>query len=330
MHDARIRIVADVGGTNTRIALYDPAADEYRQLASYENGEHPGIEDIISRWLAALGELPPTLCCIAAAAPPGGDRVTIINANWSFSCGELAQQFGFMQVSWLNDFQANAYSLPCLKETELELLHAGEAPSGASLATVGPGTGLGGACLEWIDNAPRARACEPGHMGLSPATELELEVFRALLPRYGEIYAERLVSGPGLLLLYQTLADIRGQTAAAPSSAAVSDAASARQDDLCVLALQTFYGLLGSVCGDFALANGSYGGLYLAGGIVPQMLEFLRSSSFMHRFRDKGAMGSHLEAVPLYVITAAQPGLIGAAHAPIQSTPPAKLRPGHR
>ncbi len=318
MPESSSRLVADVGGTNTRMALYDPATDEYRQLATYSNCDHPVIEDIISRWLAALQESPPALCCIAAAAPPSGERVTMININWSFSCAELARRFGFTQVYWLNDFQANAYSLPHLKDNERVLLHAGSVSSPpARLATVGPGTGLGGACLEQINKVPYARACEPGHMGLSPATDLELEIFRVLLPRNGEIHAERLVSGPGLLLLYRTLAEIRGEAASATSSAAVSRAATSGEDELCALALETFCGLLGSACGDFALANGAYDGLYLAGGIVPRMLDFLRASSFIRRFHEKGAMGPHLQAVPLYAITAAQPGLIGAAHAPL-------------
>lgn len=317
MPENAIRLVADVGGTNTRMALFDPASGEYRQLATYRNCDHPGIEDIIGHWLASLHETPPTICSIAAAAPPARDRVTMININWSFSCLELARQFNFDRVHWLNDFQANAYSLLHLKDTDRRVLRSGKDSQITGLTTVGPGTGLGGACLERVNGVLHARACEPGHMGLSPATPLEMEVFRVLLPRGGEVHAERLVSGPGLLLLYQTLAEIRGEPATATSSAAVSSAALSTEDELCSLALETFCGLLGSVCGDFVLANGCYDGLYLAGGIVPRMLEFMQSSSFIQRFDDKGAMGPHLQAVPLYAITAAQPGLIGAAHAPL-------------
>ena len=313
-----VRLVADVGGTNTRLALYDPAVDEYRALSVYRNCDHTGLEEIIDPWLQALEEPAPATCCIATAAPPpSGEIIRMINIDWSFSCKELARRFGFEQAAWLNDFQANAYALPHFREDDRVLLHSGKSSTHATLAVMGPGTGLGGATLEWVDGLPHARDSEPGHMGLYSATEEEMKIFALLLPRYGEIHAERLVSGSGLLLLYQALADIHGLSPVAGTPAEVSDSALRGEDDVSVRALETFCGLLGSACGDFVLANGAYGGLYLAGGIVPRILAFLRASQFLHRFKEKGAMRSHLEAVPLYAITADQPGLIGAAHAPL-------------
>jgi glucokinase len=154
-------------------------------------------------------------------------------------------------------------------------------------------------------------------MGLSPGTEEELALFARLLPSCGEIYVERLVSGPGILLLYRTLAELRGQAPLLATPDEVSSAALSDRDELAMAALGTFCALLGSTCGDFILANGAYGGLYLAGGILPSMLDFLRQSGFHQRFCDKGAMRHHLQAVPVYAITEPQPGLLGAAHAPI-------------
>ncbi len=311
------RMVADVGGTNTRLALYDPAAGELRALVAYENGDHQRFEDIITSWLQTLEEPPPTTCCIAVAAPPGGDRVTMVNINWSFSCRDVARRFGFIQLACINDFQSIAYALPHLGSADKELLHAGHPEAKGKLATMGPGTGLGGATLEIVAGTPLACACEPGHMGLAAANALELEIARLLLPRHGEIHAELLVSGPGLQCLYQALAQIRGETVDQLTPAEISSCALHGQDELCVLTLDTFCALLGSVCGDFVLAGGAYGGLYLAGGIIPRMIPFLRASNFVQRFREKGSLGDHLAAVPLYAITTAQPGLIGAAHAPL-------------
>jgi glucokinase len=154
-------------------------------------------------------------------------------------------------------------------------------------------------------------------MGLAAANALELEIVHLLLPRHGEIHAELLVSGPGLQRLYLALAQIRGETVDQLTPAEISSCALQGQDELCVLTLNTFCALLGSVCGDFVLAGGAYGGLYLAGGIIPRMIPFLRASNFVQRFREKGSMGDLLAAVPLYAITTAQPGLIGAAHAPL-------------
>ena len=311
------RLVADVGGTNTRLALFEPATNAYRALATYINRDYSRFEDIIASWLEALDEPRPTQCCIAVAAPPADDRVTMINIDWSFSCRELARRFGFADLRWLNDFQSNAYALPHLSDADKALLRAGTGADPGKLATVGPGTGLGGSTLEMVAGQARAHACEPGHMGLAPATPLELEVFRVLLPRHGDIHAELLVSGPGLQRLYQTLAEIHGLTVETLTPEEISRRALQAEDGPCRDALATFCALLGSVCGDFVLANGAYAGLYLAGGIVPRMIPFIRDSQFEQRFQRKGAMHDHLARVPLYVITTPQPGLIGAAHAPL-------------
>lgn len=311
------RLVADVGGTNTRIALFDPGAGQLRALAIYSNSEHEGLEELISLWLSALDEPAPQHCCIAAAAPPSADLVTMSNLNWAFSSQDLARRFSFSHFRLLNDFQANAYALPHLARGDTDILHAGQPGGSAKLATVGPGTGLGGATLQWVEGVPLASDSEPGHCGLSPATELELELFKLLVPRHGEIHAEFLVSGIGLQRIYLALAEIRGEQSRPFTPADISGLALQGEDACCEQALNTFCALLGSACGDYVLANGAYGGMYLAGGIVPRMIPFLKASTFARRFREKGAMAEILEAVPLYAITAPQPGLIGAAHAPL-------------
>jgi glucokinase len=311
------RLVADVGGTNTRLALFDTESQEFTDLRVYRNRQYSGLEEIMESWLQDLPSTAPAACCIAVAAPPSDDLVRMSNIDWAFSCRELSDLFGFDRVSWLNDFQANAYSLPYLQDADRAVLHRGTARADGKLAVMGPGTGLGGATLERVRGQPVATTCEPGHMGLAPGTTEELELFAQLLPRYGELHAERLVSGPGLLLLYQSLATISGRAAPAETPDEISRAALRDHDDLCQAALAMFCGLLGSACGDFVLANGAYSGLYLAGGILPGMLDFLRRSTFHQRFCNKGAMRDHLQEVPVYAITASQPGLLGAAHAPL-------------
>ena len=313
----RQRLVADVGGTNTRLALFDTQSQEFSDLRVYRNSEYSGLEEIMESWLQDLTTRAPDACCIAVAAPPSDDLVRMSNINWAFSCRDLADRFGFDRVNWLNDFQANAYSLPYLQDADRTVLHQGKARAGGKLAVMGPGTGLGGATLEQVKGQRIATTCEPGHMGLAPGTTEELKLFAQLLPRYGELHAERLVSGPGLLLLYQSLAESSGQAALARTPDQISRAALRDQDHLSREALGMFCALLGSACGDFVLANGAYGGLYLAGGILPAMLDFLRQSTFHQRFCNKGAMHHHLQEVPVYAVTASQPGLLGAAHAPL-------------
>jgi len=309
------RLVADIGGTNTRLALYDPSRNELRSMRTYLNRDYTEFEDIILSWLDNLAEPHPTLCCLAVAAPPFDDRVTMLNINWSFSLRDVAARCGFEQLQCINDFEANAYALPHLAKSALKVIYQGTVSGGGKLATVGPGTGLGGATLHWAGGAARANASEPGYMSLSPATDLELQLFRHLLPQ-GEVYAELLVSGPGLQRLYQALGTIQGQETLPLSPEEISARAQRGECPLCRLTLDTFCALLGSICGDFVLANGAYGGLYLAGGFLYGMVDFLQASSFVERFQAKGKMQMHLSEVPLYVIVSEKTGLIGAAHAP--------------
>ncbi len=238
------------------------------------------------------------------------------NINWSFSRTALKRRLGLKQLCWLNDFEANAYALPHLGPQELQTINPGQT-GGKRLAVAGPGTGFGGATLD-LDTG-RATASEPGFAGLSPATIEELEIFRRLLPRHGAIHAELLVSGPGLLRLYQTLAEVRGQPALLNSPEAVTSDALDNADPLARDTLHCFVGLFGSCCGDFVVSSGSLGGLYLAGGIVPNIVNALASGQFMARFTAKAGMQRYLSQVPVNAITAPFPGLLGAANAPTQT-----------
>ncbi len=311
-------MVADVGGTNTRIGLYDPREGTLRAVKSFTNRDYRGLEEVIDCWLAELAEPAPATCCIAVAAPLSGDQVAMVNIDWSFSRSGIARRFGIERACWINDFQANAYALPHLTTCQRVQLYPGRDGASGKLATVGPGTGLGGATLEWVAGQPHACACEPGHMGLAFATPEELELCRALEHAAGEIYAELLVSGPGLQRIYRALGRVRDQPAdSGLAPADISGRALEGTDPLCRAALETFCALLGSICGDFVLANGAYGGLYLAGGIIPRMPDFLADSTFHRRFTRKGSMVDVLEAVPVNIVTAPHPGLLGAAHAPL-------------
>ncbi|QFU77479.1 glucokinase [Halioglobus maricola] len=313
------RLVADVGGTNSRIGIYDADSDTFSAISSYSNRDFTSFEDIVERWLSDLEEERPSQACIAAAAPPTEDRINMINIGWDFSCRDLADRFLFTQCGWLNDFQANSHALPYLASHDLEQIQAGDIQrERLPLAVVGPGTGLGGGSLLWSGDKPVASNAEPGHAGLSPATELELEIFSLLLPRHGNIYTELFVCGAGLARLYGAIAEINGHTPETLSPADISGRALDGSDPLCVTALKTFCAMLGSTCGDFVLSNGAYGGLFIAGGIIPRMIPFLRQSSFLDRFSAKGAMGEYLARVPVQVITTDHPGLIGAAHAPLE------------
>lgn len=313
MTDSGLRVVADVGGTNTRIAIYDRAADVFLHRVNYHNRDFNQFSDLLTQWQAGLGDLKPRQGCIAIAAPLVDDYITMVNRAWDFSREDITRHLRLEQLTWLNDFESNAHALPFLKPTQLESLHHSDNPLTGPLATIGPGTGLGGATV----NNGQVQAGEPGHAGLSPANELELALFKELLRQYEDIYAELLLSGPGLLRIYQTLCVIRGVEPTALSPEEISNSALSGTDAICHEATRLFCDLLGSACGNFVLATGAYGGLYLAGGIVPAILPLIIQSQFLQRFRQKGAMVEQLERVSIYAINSDDTGIIGAAHAPL-------------
>ena len=313
MSGARLRIVADVGGTNTRLALYDEGTGHFVAQQDFLNRHHLSLEALIKTWKAQHG-IDCQRACLAIAAPLTGDQIAMINIDWRFSRSQFCRDLSLHQCLWLNDFAANAHALPGLSNSDTVTLNAGEPTDNAPLAVIGPGTGLGGATAAF-DSAGQwqVRPAEPGMSSLAPANSQELELFGALLKHYPDIYAELLLSGPGLVRLYQTMAEQEGCACPAREPEAIS--AAYGEDKLCTDVVSQFCALLGSICGDFVLATGAFGGLYLAGGIAPKLLRALESEQFLQRFSAKGALQQQLSAVPIHVITHPRPGLIGAARA---------------
>ena len=310
----RQRLVADVGGTNTRFAMFDEQSRELGAVATYNNRDYNSFESVIAHWLAQLESSPPVRACIAVAALPSDDRIAMNNMDWSFSITDIARSFGFEQLRCINDFEANAYALPHLSDEDLSSVHH-RGTTGECLATVGPGTGLGGATIARVKGNVHVQSCEPGFMSLAPGSDYEIALFNLIRQDHPDLYAELLVSGPGLLRLYQRVCQLENTDAVVNTPEEVSTKAIAGDNAQCHTALGVFCALLGEVCGNFVLANGAYGGLFLAGGILPRMIPFLKRSTFHQRFTSKGAMQQHLQAIPVHVITTPWPGLIGAAHA---------------
>jgi glucokinase len=309
-----LRLVADVGGTNVRLALFDESSGRLSELQTRNCTDYPNFADAIASYLGNTGAKPDS-ACFAVAAIIAGDWVDMTNADWQFSCRALEQQFGFSPLVLINDFEAIALSLPRLQSSQLVSLTPELAFDDHDLIAIGPGTGLGGALLR---KHSEVIACEPGHAGLSPATALELELFAVLQADVGEVYAELLLSGPGLQRLYRALAQVKGRAAEPLAPHQISERAVAGTDPLCMQALDTFCALLGSAAGNFALSSGCYGGCYLAGGILPRIVDYLQQSSFRQRFADKGAMRATLQQVAIAVIVEPNPGLLGAASMPLE------------
>jgi len=267
-----------------------------------------------SALVALAPKTPVTEAAIAVAAPVRGDQVNMTNRGWHFSVEALRVELGLERIHVINDFTAIALALPYIDASQRVVIGGGTALPNAALAVLGPGTGLGVSALIPCGNGWAAVTGEGGHVTLPASNELEARLIERARARFGHVSAERLVSGPGLLNLYEAL----GAELGAPAIARTPQEVSARAgsgDALARRALDIFFALLGTVAADAALTFGALGGVYLAGGILPGHRDALLASSFRTRFESKGRYLDYLRAIPTYLVTASQPGLIGLQHA---------------
>lgn len=314
---AGLRLVADVGGTNSRVALFNPADGSLHALRDYRNADHSDFGAVLETWFQDARAASPEAACIAVAAPPSGDTARMSNINWVLHGPQLARQFGIGRLRLINDFQANAFALPQLRREDCYTLQQGDTAVPRRLAVLGPGTGLGGAVLEMRASGPHVIPCEPGQMDIAPRDALQAALWTVLQRQHPRIYAELLLSGAGLQRLYRALGVVEGRATHNLEAAGITTAGLAGSDPLCVAALEQFCALLGAACANFLLANGCYEALYLAGGILPRMLAFLQDSPFLARFHDTGPLQATLQRTAVNVITHRHPGLLGAGYAPL-------------
>jgi glucokinase len=247
---------------------------------------------------------------LAIAGPVIDERVPLTNSSWVIDAGELQTGFG-LQVRIVNDFEAVALSLPSLTSTDLAQIGGGRPEAGSPLAVLGPGSGLGVACL--IDHSEKrvVIASEGGHATLASTCEQEDHIVAHLRKRFGHVSAERAISGSGLENIYQAIAALEGLEIPPRNAAEITKSAFSGECQLARRSLYAFCAFLGSFAGNVALTFGARGGVYVAGGISPRILDFLIRSEFRKRFEAKGRLRNYLEAIPSYVITHPAAALVG-------------------
>lgn len=311
-------LVGDVGGTNARFALAHVEAHAVRveDPVAFKAADYPTGDAALKAYLEQLpGDVVrPRFAVVAAAGPIEDGAVTFTNNTaWSFSEAGLTKAGGFAGVRLINDFTAQALAIDHLKAADLHRIGpAGAPPKRGTAAILGPGTGFGVAARVDDGEHRAILTSEGGHMGLAADDALEIEILRRLTEAHGRVSVERVVSGPGLLSLYRTLADIRGEAAPIAAPNKITEAALAGEP-LAALALTRFCAFLGEVAGNFALAYGARKGVYVAGGIAPEILDFLGASPFRERFESKGRMSDYVKAIPTFVVIQPHAALIGAA-----------------
>jgi glucokinase len=302
------RLIADVGGTNARFALVSPGGEPTDERTLAVAG-HPGLVEAARAYLAGRSV---DEAVIAVATPIETDEVRFTNSPWRFKVSELGRKLGLARCAVINDFVAQALAVPHLAADDLERLRPGEPQPDRPIGVIGPGTGLGVAALVPFAGRWLPLATEGGHTSLAPGNARELAVLRHLSGHFPHVSKERLVSGPGLVTLAQSLAAIDGATCAATRPDEVARLA-AGACPFCREATQIFSALLGAAAGDLALTLGARGGIYVCGGVCPRLGPLFDRAAFVDRFLDKGRMRSYLEPIPVWLVRRGDTGLLGAA-----------------
>ena len=311
-----LALIADIGGTNARFALCDPATavPELVEPMALRNAEFASLQHAAEHYLAAVG-VRPRRAAIALACPVDGDEIRLTNRAWSFNRHELRASLGLEELRLLNDFGAIARAVPVLAPDERVVLH-GQAHelSRGPVSVIGPGTGFGvGLLVGSADSGWQVVETEGGHVGFAPLGDEERMLADRVVARHGRASWERLLSGSGLAIIDAVLRGAEGGPGGQlRDPAEVVAAALDGHDVVSRRALARFCAILGSVAGDVALVHGARS-VVIAGGIVPRFLPFLRASAFRERFLDKGRFAAWLEPVSIQVVTHPNPGLLGAA-----------------
>jgi glucokinase len=300
-------LVADIGGTNARFGLVTSPDARPSNVAVLAGADYDTLPEAVAAYLAEqAGGVRPGAACLALAGPIDGDRYRLTNSRWAGSVRDLDVPYAVL----LNDFEALAVSLPHLDGDDLVSL-GGPDPADGVKAVLGPGTGLGVGGLVPSERGWTPIPGEGGHVTVPVVERRELEIVRVLqaegLPH---VVAEHVLSGPGLVRLHRALAKVNG--VAAPDLTA-SDIVARLDDSLCAETIEVFCGLLGNFAGNVALTLGARGGVYLGGGVLPRIVERVRTSDFRARFEANPDMAAYLAGIATQLIVAPQPALTGAA-----------------
>ncbi|KAB2901659.1 MAG: ROK family protein [Dokdonella sp.] len=311
----RLLIAADVGGTHARLALVGVAADGHIEILQHEKyacAAFAGLADIVEAFRRAAGAESVDEIAMACAGFVVEGEVVNENLPWLVSLPQLRERLRSTHLAVVNDFKALAYAVADARDALVTLQHGVAADDTLPSVAIGPGTGLGSAVCIPQRGGTVVLATEAGHAQLTPGSELELDLLREFRRSEAYVKTEHALSGPGLVNLHRALARLHGVAPVFDTPAAISTAAH-RGDAAALDTVRVFCSWLGSVVGDLVLGYGAFGGVHLAGGVLPQLGDLLTGSDFIARFLDKGPMRPALERVPVRLVEHGQLGITGAA-----------------
>jgi glucokinase len=303
-------LLGDIGGTTARFAVLTGGV--LGPVDHLPVPRYPSLIDAIKDYLVGRhNEPPPDAAFLGVAGPIEGGRCTLVNSQWVIDAGEIHAACGIGSVHLINDFEAVAHALPHLRASDVRPIAGGKPPLGKSMAVLGPGTGLGMAGIVHRGARMTVIPTEGGHATLPGATPREDTVIARLRERFGHASAERALSGPGLENLYAAIAAIDGTAVPDRTAAAITQQALDGTCPVCTAAVDMFCAMLGTVAGNLALMFRARGGVYIAGGIAPRIVDRLAQSEFPARFMAKGRFQPYLAQVPVAVIVNPDSAFLG-------------------
>ena len=313
-------VAVDVGGTHARFALAEIAGGRVVSLGeatTMRTAEHASFQTAYEAFAASCGGTLPRAVAVALAAPIAGDIIRFSNNPWIIRPAMIPEKMGVDTYTLVNDFEAVGHAVAQADDSHFTHLCGPDRPlaSRGTISVIGPGTGLGVAHLLRVDGDYFVQPTEGGHVDFAPLDGIEDAILARLRRKYRRVSVERIVSGPGLVEIYETLAVIEGRAIKVLDDKALWALGTAGDDSLAAAAVDRFCLSLGSVAGDVALSQGGFGGVVIAGGLGLRIKDALLRSGFAERFRAKGRFERLMANIPVKVITHPQPGLLGAASA---------------
>jgi glucokinase len=316
-------LAGDIGGTNARLALFDVRNGQFNLVSAtiFPSRRYSSLDKIVNEFVRTSG-IRPAQACFGVAGPVTDGRVETSNLPWTIESRRLADELNLKTTTLINDLEATGWGIAALSPNDIVPLNNSPAKSPGNQAIIAAGTGLGEGGLHWDGARHHVFATEGGHCDFAPLNDLQVELFRYLHARYGHVSYERVLSGPGLVNVFEFLRDtgkgkvpdwLAEQMLKMDPAATVSEAAMEGKCAMCAQALDIFVSVFGAEAGNLALKLKATGGVYLAGGIAPKILPRLATPIFLQAFMGKGRMQHLMEIMPIKVITNDKLALLGAA-----------------
>lgn len=314
-------LAGDVGATKTNLALFKMNQKNAKVLkeGNYKSQKYKSITEITSNFLE--GQPQPATCCIGVAGPVLEGKVKLTNLSWEMDSKEIAKQMGLAKIHLINDLEATAYGLAMLENKDIVTIHKGSDTPSGNAAIIAPGTGLGEAGIYFDGKFYHPFATEGGHSDFASRDKPDFELYEYLQNKFGHVSNERVICGPGIVNIYQFLKEEKKLEEPAwvtdkikQGDAAAEISKHTDQSELCNKTMQLFIRFLARESANLTLKMKATGGLFIGGGIAPQLIPLFEKYRFNDSFLDSGRMNHLLEKVTVSIILNTKTAMLGAAY----------------